>query len=361
MQQRVQFCGVDVGSQNLKVVCLLTPASPGQPVEAVTAVGAAPGPWAERCVDAPALGQALAELCQGLDCRFGRTPAAVSMPTGALVVKTVTLPAIIPSERQAAFRLELDRLFPLAPGEAVCDWLPLFMRPDSEPGSAKEGYLLLAAHQQAVSAVPCALGAAKMRPVAVEPEPAALYRLAHMLAAPEGEAAEVLVDLGAGGTRLLVLQHGELLLFRDLPVGGSHLTDALAHHLQVEPAEAEELKRTKYQVGADIDLFGDAGERLLREVERSLRYIERGFGLEGYGALHLVGGGANWPFLRRLVEVAVGIRAQEQVMLLDRAVDPAMAQATALALWQERSRQTSLSPWGSLSRIWDAVRGGLNR
>lgn len=336
MAQRVRFCGIDLGSSALHMACVADPAAPGEPVQLRGAAEPSPSPWVDRCPEAAALGQALAALGQQVGLEARRTPAAVTLPTHAMVLKPVDLPPLSAAERRAALYLEMARIAPVADDDMLGDWLSLAGSDGGEGGS--QLHLLMAVPQRSVSAVRCALRLARLRAAAVEPEPATLFRLAQLLANPNSEAAEVMVDLGAGSTRLVVTQRDQLLLFRELPVGGAHLTAALAAHLRVDAATAEELKRTRYRTEAELEAFGAAGERLLSEVERSLRYIEHGFGLDGYGALHLVGGGAHWPFLRRVIEVAVGRRAEEQVVVPLGPVDPSLALAAALALWQQSAR-----------------------
>jgi len=338
MRRRVRFCGVDLGSDSLHLVCLAEPAALGEPASMHAAVGSSPGPWVDRCPEAQALGVALSAVGQELGLILRNAPTAVSLPTSSLVTRSVSLPPLTPREQRAALYLELDRMAGIVPEETVGDWLPLAIPRDGKGETEGQVHLLLTARQSGVNAVGCALRAAHLRPAAVEPEPATLFRLAQLLAKPEEGEAEVLVDLGASATRLLVIQRDELLLFREVSVGGTHLTQALASQLGVAVAEAEVLKRTEYQEGVWPDLFGTVSVRLVSEVERSLRYIEHRFGLDGYGALHLVGGGARWPFLRGVMEAAVGRQAEGKVVLPVGETDPALATATALALWQEQDK-----------------------
>jgi len=337
MQERIRFCGVDVGSYELKLACLLEPTmlSPLGSIRGGSMP--TPGPWIDGAPVPEALAEGIKRIGSDLDARIWSTPAAISIRTDALVTKNVYMPELTPTERRAALYVELDRVFPNGEGEPVADFLPVTPRPDQERGVYEEGYLLMAVQEKAVHQYRSVLNGARLRPVAVEPEPATLYRLSQLVSVSEMGAAHVLIDLGASGTRLLVVKGEELLLFRELPVGGSHLTAALAEHLGVDQAEAERLKRTQHQEETTLEYYGEAGERLCREVERSLRYIERGYGLESYAALHLVGGGARWPFLRRMMERAVGTRAQAEVRLLTGVVEPALAQAAALALWEGTS------------------------
>jgi len=338
MERRLRFCGIDVGSHSLHLACLAADGEGG--LQLLTASAPAPGPWTDGCPPAAGLTGAVKAAAGALEgVRWGLplrpAPAAVSLPTAALVVKAVNLPALSAGELRAALTLEIERLHPDDAAETVGDWLPLEAPRGDDAGPAAQGCLLLTARQTAVDAAAAPARAARLTPVAVEPEPATLVRLARLLATPEAEAPEVLVDLGAGGTRLVVTRGDALLLFRELPVGGSHLTAALAERHRIAPAEAEQLKCLACQEAASLVEFGAAGERLVREVQRSLRYVERQHRLEGYGALRLVGGGARWPLLRREIEQVVGVPAQESVALPVGAVPPEMALAAALCLWKE--------------------------
>lgn len=341
MDRRLRWCGIDVGSHSLHLACLRAE-NGGEPAW-LTATAPAPGPWTDGRPADGGLAAAVRSAAGSLrgvrwGTRLRPTQAAVSLPSRALVVKAVKLPALNPAELRAALCLEIERLRPAVPAETVADWLPLAVPAASRESGDAQGCLLLTARLSAVKAVAAAARGARMRPAAVEPEPAVLFRLLRLLAAPtdRGEdPARVLIDLGAGGTRLVVARSDALLLFREIPVGGRDLTAALAEARQVPPEEAEALKCTAYQEAGPMTDFGAAWERLAREVERSLRYVERQHGLEGYGGLHLVGGGARWPLLRRELERVVGVPAQPSVALPGGPVPPDMACAAALCLWKE--------------------------
>lgn len=360
MEQRVRFCGIDLGSQNLKLVCRLNTGAP-YPGDFIVKEGPAPGALTDMAGDPNGLGNALAGLRVQAGLGLKRVPAAVSMPTGAMVVKPVQLPPLSGRERQAALQLELERCAPWGEGDVVGDYMPLASEIDAS-GGKEEGYLLLATQQHLVNAVRGALGVARIQPEAIEPEPVTLFRLLMMMVPPSDPGAQVLVDLGASGTRVLVARGGQVLLFRDLMVGGNHLTAALAHALGIEWHEAEVLKCSRYQAAENIpELAGVAG-RLEKEIERTLRYVERAQRLEGYSGLHLIGGGAVWPYLRGLVERAVGTDAQETLMLPGGQVEPMMAQAAALALYQHEMPKPQPVPQKSVvSHFRRAAEGGINQ
>ena len=359
MEQRIRFLGIDLGSQNLKLVCHLD-TSPRHPGIFVTKDGPAPGSLVELGGEPQTLGNALAGLRVQAGLGLKRAPAAVSMPTGAMVVKAVHLPPLSNRERQAAFQLEVERCVPPGEGEVVGDYMPLAPEVDSG-GGRNEGYLLLVSSQQLVDALRTALSTARIQPEAVEPEPVTLFRLLMMMVPPGDTGAHVLVDLGASGTRVLVVKDGQLMLFRDLTLGGKHLTAALAQSLGIEQHEAEVLKCSRYQAAESIPELAGAAERLEKEIERSLRYVERTQKIEGYSSLHLVGGGASWPFLRGLVERAVGREAKESVVVSGGQVEPIMAQAAALALYQYEPPKPQPVRRPAVTQFRRAAQGGIEQ
>lgn len=332
MEQHGRYCGIDPGSHALKLACVVQPpGSKGIWLEHATAL--APSDAEQKGLSTEGLSSALPELCEASGLSLSGTPAAISLPTFVGVVQQVQLPGLSSRELRAALSLEMSRLLSFPVEEAVGDYLPLARRTGADGDRTDQGYLLVAARHEVVRAVVAGIGEANLRPVVVEPEPSTLYRLAEMLN-PEAESGpRVLIDLGATGTRLLIVQGDELLLFRDISVGGRHFTTALAEALQTGPENAEALKLTEFQKASDLKSFGAAGERLLSELQRSLRYVEASHHLAGYSALHLVGGGARWPALRKRVQSAVGAEARDELVTSAGVLDPAVAKVVALALW----------------------------
>lgn len=360
LQQQARLVGIDWGSQTIKVAGLVAAEKPPRGRFAGCFLPA-PGPGAAAGTAGAVLGQLLTALCQetGVPCKGAR--AAVALPSAMVLTRPVYLPRLSRRELRAALYLELERVLPFPVDEAVADYIPLAGRAATAGAGEEQGYLLLAARQEAVTGRAGALRRAGLRPAPVEPEPVTLLRLARLLAPPGGPGCHVLVDLGAAGTRLVILRDGELLLFRDIPVGGAHLTAALAEFLGTDQSEAEARKIADFQTCRDLGAFGAAAERLVSELGRSLRFVERERRLEGYAGLYLVGGGAHWPVLRRVVEETVGLPAREPVLLPLRSLDPVLAQSVALGLWghsRERGGVSRATPEREAAVSGLPARGG---
>jgi type IV pilus assembly protein PilM len=93
-----------------------------------------------------------------------------------------------------------------------------------------------------------------------------------------------LVDIGATHTEVILLHGATFALTRSVPIAGNAFTDALATHLRVDAAAAEERKHTvnlhtlidggvESEVNAARAIQGVLDE-LLREIRRSISYYE---------------------------------------------------------------------------------------
>ena len=137
----------------------------------------------------------------------------------------------------------------------------------SRPGGVPKMRVLVGgAKQQLMDQVSAAVKAAGLTAEAIVPGLVGPVN-AFELAMPEIFAREAvaLIDFGFRGTSICLIQEGELVLSRVVPIGGDHLTNALAQSMTVSYAEAESIK-----VGLTSEVQANL-EPLLTELGRELR------------------------------------------------------------------------------------------
>ncbi len=116
----------------------------------------------------------------------------------------------------------------------------------------------------------------------------------------------MLIDFGASGTRVAVVEHGVLRKFYIINRGGVYLTDSIKRSLQIEFADAEEKKRRIGLNGegsdAEVSRILEAGmEYVFSEVKKVLFDFEREY-RRPVNKIILAGGGALLPGLRERME-----------------------------------------------------------
>lgn len=122
----------------------------------------------------------------------------------------------------------------------------------------------------------------------------------------------LLADLGHRKTTLCLLIDGNAIAARTIPVGGRHLTDALAADRGISPTDAE---RAKCEEGV-FDLRGEAPpqvakilDRLAREIVHTLGAVEEALGAARLDEITLFGGTALLGGLDAYLSEHTGIPA----------------------------------------------------
>lgn len=293
--------GVDVGSHSVKICCARRHA----------------GGFRFECVESTLPHPERSHLGRWCHRRGWPVRAAAALPATRSVLRVLDLGAVPDREAGAAAGWELQRVLPYPLEEAAVDLVPL-----QGPGGPR--WLAAAAHGGDVRAHVSLLRGWGLRPVALEPEPVALWRL-HLALCPDAGAVEAVLDLGAGGTRLLVIVERAPVLLRCLPVG--------CRDLQAPGG------------------FEGPLRDLLTELDHSLRFCRQTYG-RAPDRIWACGGGGAWaPLLQALrdslgapvepwrlpVEV-LGAGPHEGSAAGTGLASPAFALAMGLCLWSEASR-----------------------
>jgi type IV pilus assembly protein PilM len=195
------------------------------------------------------------------------------------------LRAALPFAAQDAVSLKIE--------DCVLDYYPTAASQSQVRG------LLVAAVASVVTRNVAAVAAAGVRAVRVDLAPFALARVLARGAFAHGTVA--IVDVGAGGTEIVVTRDGVPQMARALPLGGTAITRAVAKATGLEDAEAEALK---LQLGlggraggpgpreAAARAIEGASRKLAEAVAATLRYHVRRTGQRAQGIV-LVGGGGQ--------------------------------------------------------------------
>jgi type IV pilus assembly protein PilM len=144
--------------------------------------------------------------------------------------------------------------------------------------------IVFACHRPVLTQVLEMIEAAKLRPVAIDIEPAALAR-GYAAQARRGEDARqraLVVHVGFARTAAVITQGDEMLFVKYIDVGGSHFDAAVARHLNMEPTEAAALRRSHGDRRTDLqdpdvvrsvlEATRPVVERLAQELSMCVRY-----------------------------------------------------------------------------------------
>lgn len=176
--------------------------------------------------------------------KFKTSRAVCAVPVGQMICKHVQ---IVPSDD-----VPIEKLAAAALGAQLgCDPGALLVRCRSVEGAKagpKREVICFAAARDFVSRLMGAIKSAKLEPVGIHNEFMATVRAIDSSSTPgmpagESDGTPVLVlDLGAGTTKAMVLHGSRLVFARTIELGARHLDEAIAHQLRCTVHEARQTR-----------------------------------------------------------------------------------------------------------------------
>ncbi len=196
--------------------------------------------------------------------KFSHRDVVLGVGNQRVLVRNLDVPYMALDQVRSSLPFQVQETLPVAVEDALLDYYPSAEFAGAT-GRTLRG-LLVAATRDTVNANVAAVEGAGLRPLMVDLNAFALIRAHAATTDPSRTCA--LVDIGARITNVVIVRHGQPQLVRTLPVGGQHLTDAVAGELGVSVGEAEALKR---QVGVGV-----AVPRELYQAAEAVMHVAQG-------------------------------------------------------------------------------------
>ena len=296
------IAGIDIGTSSIKVVQVkIERGTALLETYGEIALGPYGGLEVGQAVSPPPekIAEALTDLIR--EANVTATSAGFSVPLSGSLISVITLPTKNRNDLASMIPIEARKYIPVPITEVSLDW---FVIPEEEAGflSAHDkpknpnatDVLLVAIHNQTLAKFESVTQTAKVTPRFYEVEPFSMARSAYQ----HGTAPTMVIDFGASGTRVYIIEFGIIDVSHTIGRGGQDLTLALQKGGGVTFTEAETLKRDKGLSGTEA---GSAViDFIFSEARRILLAYQRKEG-KAVSEIVLVGGGAA---LKGLPEVA---------------------------------------------------------
>ena len=254
-----------------------------------------------------AVRQAVSEL------RTKRKLVASGLWGSSVVIKRITIPRIEEGLVGEQIRWEAEQYIPYDIKEVNLDYKVLDILGDVDGGGESENMdvLLVAAKQEAVFGVAEVIEMSGLSCSTVDIEG---FALANCFERNYGVAAGELVGLfniGAGVTNIVILQNGEIIFCRDVPVGGDTYTLALHRSMDITQKEAEQLK-----IGASrgdptpdeaIAIVKSTHEVVLEELRTVVEFFMNTSQVQSLDRCYVSGGGSRTLGLEECLQQTYGV------------------------------------------------------
>ena len=305
--------GIDVGTSSIKIVQL---AERKGAAVLETYGEIALGPYGDAEVGqsvqptAEKLTEALVDLMR--EANVTARTGGISVPLSGSLINVITLPSKNPDDLAAMVPIEARKYIPVPVSEVALDWFVIpdeesaFLSPGKERNANATDVLLVAIHNAVLTRLQSAMTGAGVVPKFYEIEPFSMGRAAY----EHGTAPVMVIDLGASGTRVYVIEFGIIAVSHAIGRGAQDVTRSLATSKGMTFEEAEAAKRLKGIEGSDAGLA--TLDYIFAEARRIFLAYQRKEG-KAISRVVLVGGGASLkgviPLVTKNLDAPVSVAA----------------------------------------------------
>ncbi|MDR6971504.1 type IV pilus assembly protein PilM [Leifsonia shinshuensis] len=301
-----RITGIDIGSTSIRVVEV---ENPGRANPSLIRHASAPIPRGAvvrgEVVEPNTVAACLRQLWSTQ--RFSSKRVVLGVGNQRVLVRDLSVTGAPREQIRESLPFHVQDLLPVPVSEALLDFYPIGPNPANP---TEVNGLLVAAVKDAVLGTVRAVESAGLNTAEVDLIPFALSRA--LAPADSGGAANVVIEVGATATTVVIERGGIPQFVRIIPAGGDDLTRALGSELSLEEPEAESLKRTlglaKTVESPDqqrvVEIIYRVTGELLTSIRNTVTFFVNTRPDQPIGRVVLSGGGAQLPgFAAALAEM----------------------------------------------------------
>lgn len=340
--------GIDIGTGSIKLVEVENRGT--QPLlKVLTSVPVRQDIFQEGNISNP---QVLSDLIRETVSKSGvSTRYCVSCIEGQHVFnRFINFPLMSKAEVLEAVKWDAEKYIPYAPEECYMDAVIL----TGEPEAREMKVLLVAAAKELIDTHADILQRADLQPLAIDFGALALGRA---LLGQKIQENSVILDIGAGSTKMTFYKGNAIAFSRTMPFGGNRITRLIQEQFGLHWEEAEHYKVRQQEllvpregeteeVAQVRNLVRLAVNDVKREINRSLEYYQMQNQADVLSQMVFTGGGSLLPGLKELLLADLDLRpvAVDLSQIVDyghafdkaylQSVSPVFGTALGLALWE---------------------------
>lgn len=303
-----QLVGLDLGSSSVKMIELK---SSGRSLK-MTNFGMAP--LTPGLIDGGEIVDpaALASVISGLHRELGikNRNICTGMFGGAVIVKKISIPRIDPKLIAEQIPWEAEQYIPFDLSEVNLDYH--LLRTESSNSETMDILLVAAKHDYIIKYFEAIEGAG-LKCAALDVNG---FALANCFEVNYGVRPETiaLINIGAGVTNLVVVEAGNVVFCRDIPIGGQMINIEIARELGVNADEAEELKIGFSQSESspqELDaVIRSSNEMICEEIKDSFKFYDQSGSGSPVNNIFVSGGTLKVPGLIESIAQSTGLDCQ---------------------------------------------------
>lgn len=290
-----QLVGLDIGMSGIKAVEISQEKQPQ-----LLAYNRIPIPWDTISLEGEVKNQGvLVEALRKLFSigNFGTKNVAVSAFGRSIITKKISVPQMTSEELENQLYWEAEQYIPFNINEVNLDFAILGPSSATLSKDPKMDVLLVAAKKDFIQFLQGMIREAGLEPVIVDSQAFALgnvFEFNYGLGAQRaGQSTQVLIDFGAGSTKVTMIEGSKTTFNRDLQACGSRCSEIIMDKFGVSMLEAEKLKILNSNDPQVQAVLQDYAFAIAEEVSRTIDFFVGQSIDNSVDAIYICGGGSR--------------------------------------------------------------------
>lgn len=302
-----EFFGLDIGTSSIRIVQLRG----SGPIKTLDRYASAPVTGnisvSDAKPDQQKLAQAIAQLCK----QAGITTknVAVGVPSNRVFTTVVDMEKLSQAELAKTIRYQADSFIPTPLAESKIDWA---MLGDSPKDPTKNEVLLSSVSNAYIESKLDMLEAVGFNVIAFEPDTFAVMR---SIVAPDATLPQMVLDVGALSSDLIIIINGAPRLTRSIPVGTEAIIRSAIAGLGVDATQATQfvykfgLSKDKLE-GRVYNSIISVIDNLVAEIEKSIKFFQSRYPNQKLDRIIVTGGASTLPEFPLYIANKFGINVE---------------------------------------------------
>ncbi len=242
---------------------------------------------------------------------------------GAVIVKKISMPRIDPKLISEQIQWEAEQYIPFDLSEVNLDYH--LLRSHNRNSETMEILLVAAKHDYIIRYFE-AIESAGLSCSIIDVNGFALANCFEINYGVRNGETIALINIGAGITNLVVIEDGNVVFCRDIPIGGSLYNMEIARELGVNNTESEELKigfsQTRESPKELSHVITTTNDMICEEIKDSFKFYDQSQSGKQINSVFLSGGSIKVPSLMEAISNATGLSCQVLNPLQNISVNP---------------------------------------
>ena len=209
---------------------------------------------------------------------FSTRQVAVGAAGNAIITKKISVPRMTAEELNHQLYWEAEQYIPFNIADVNLDFAILGTSAASDGGAPKMDVLLVAAKKDYVAALTSLVEEADLEPSVIDNQAFALgnsfeFNYSHVLGKSPQGALSIILDFGAGSTKISAVEGDKTTFTRELRQSGLSCTQRIAEHLGCGFEDAEKAKIMQFADPQIRGVISEFNQGLVEEITRTLDFV----------------------------------------------------------------------------------------